>query len=215
MTNDIVIHKAFDYVRKLFSDDFSGHDFFHTQRVYNTACMIAEKEHAHLFTVQLAALLHDVDDIKLSPATHENLDNAVSFMQATGINTDTITDVCTIIRQISFVGTDSVIPDTLEGKCVQDADRLDAIGAIGIGRTFAFGGSHHRPMHDPASVPNTHMTAEQYRASHSTTIDHFYEKLLLLSGMMNTQTAKEMAAERDRFMRIFLDEFFCEWDGLR
>ena len=120
-----------------------------------------------------------------------------------------------VIRQVSFKGKDTVIPDTLEGKIVQDADRLDAIGAIGIARTFAFGGSRGRRMHEPGEEPNLHLDAAGMKNYQGTTVNHFYEKLLLLKNLMNTDEAKKIAEERDRYMREFLDEFYAEWDGQR
>ena len=157
--------------------------------------------------MQLAALLHDVDDVKLSPETHDTKKNAVRFMKNSGVDDKVIASVCKIIDEVSFAGTDSVVPSTLEGKCVQDADRLDAIGAIGIARTFAYGGSKGRRIHDPDIKPMTNMN------HNSTSINHFYEKLLLLKDMMNTETAKKMAMHRQAVMKEYLVEFMAEWEG--
>ena len=154
-----MIEQAKQYIQHVFARDFSGHDVFHTLRVLHLAEHIARKEGADLETVQLAALLHDVDDRKLSPETYPNQGNARAFLQSQGMHADKIEAICRIIAQISFKGTDTVAPDTLEGQCVQDADRLDAIGAIGIARTFAFGGSRNRKMYDPAEPPVTGMDA--------------------------------------------------------
>lgn len=176
------------------------------------ATTLAESESADVFVCQLSALLHDVDDRKLSADTAENLDNARSFLSKQGVDKKTENTICTIIRQISFKGTDSVVPDTLEGKCVQDADRLDALGAVGIARAFAYGGAHHRAMHNPEIKPNLNMNEQEYFASEGTTINHFYEKLFLLKDMINTESAKKIALQRDAFMRQFVDEFMSEWD---
>lgn len=186
---DMVIENAIKYVKQIFADDCSGHDYHHTMRGYRLAMQIAEQENADMLIVQLAALLHDVDD-------------------------KVIVSVCKIIDEVSFVGTDSVVPSTLEGKCVQDADRLDAIGAIGIARTFAYGGSKGRRIHDPDIKPMTNMNKADYNQNHnSTSINHFYEKLLLLKDMMNTETAKKMAMHRQAVMKEYLVEFMAEWEG--
>ena len=212
MTN--IINEAIQFVKNLFQNEYSGHDYFHTLRVYKTATKIAQKENADLIPVQLAALLHDVDDIKLSPETSEKKERAVGFLREHGVPEEEIATICTIIGEVSFKGTDSVVPVSTESKCVQDADRLDAIGAIGIARAFAYGGSRHRSMYDPAVKPALNMNEEEYRKSESTTINHFYEKLFLLKDMMNTATAKRIAEQREAFMRAYISQFMAEWDGL-
>jgi uncharacterized protein len=189
------------FAREFFAGDASGHDFSHTLRVYRMAVRIAAEEGADVNIVALAALLHDVDDRKLSPDTWEGLDNAVSFLRENGGQEDTIQAVTRIISRISFSG--GAVPDTIEGKCVQDADRLDAMGAIGIGRAFAFGGSRGRRMHDPEGKDRT------------TTIAHFYDKLLLLQDRMHTDTGRRLARQRHEYMKTFLEEFYWEWDGLQ
>lgn len=211
----MVIDDALGFVRNTFQDDYSGHDYFHTLRVYKMAERIAEQEHADLMTVQLAALLHDVDDIKLSPETYADKDRAVDFLRKHGISEEMIKTVCHIIGEVSFKGTDSTVPETIEGKCVQDADRLDAMGAVGIARAFAYGGNHHRILYDPEIKPAVNMNAEEYRNHVSTTINHFYEKLFQLKGLMNTDTAKKIAGQREDFMKIYLSQFLAEWDGIR
>lgn len=210
-----MIEAAKCYIEDVFAHDFSGHDAFHTLRVLKLAERIAAKEGADMEIVQLSALLHDVDDRKLSPETHENQGRARAFLQEQGLPAEKIEKICHIIAQISFKGSDTVSPDTLEGQCVQDADRLDAIGAIGIARTFAFGGSRGRKMYDPAEPPVTNMDAEAYAKNEGHTINHFYEKLLLLKDMMNTQTARAIAEKRHEYMEEFLQEFYAEWEGER
>lgn len=195
-----MIEKAIAYAKALFSGDSSGHDFDHTMRVYRMALRIAKEEGADMETVSLAALLHDVDDRKLSPQTWESKDNAVRFLQENGVEEGKIRTIVEMISQISF-SSGKGTPTTLEGKCVQDADRLDAVGAIGIGRAFAFGGSRGRVIHDPTGGDKT------------TTIQHFYDKLLLLKDLMNTSTARNLAQQRHEFMCAFLDQFYAEWDG--
>lgn len=209
-----LVQNATKFIKEIFQNDFSGHDFFHSMRVYRTAINIAEAEHADLEVVALAALLHDVDDRKLSPMTAEKKENAARFMCSQNVSESEIRQVCQIIDEVSFKGTDSVRPSTPEGKCVQDADRLDALGAIGIARTFAYGGSHHRAIHDPELPPRTAMNQAQYYSSKSTSLNHFYEKLFLLEGMMNTETGKAIARKRTQYMQQFVDEFLNEWDGL-
>ena len=197
-----MIKKAMDFARGIFAEDASGHDFDHTLRVYRMAVRIAEEEGADAQTVALAALLHDVDDRKLSPETWENKDRAAGFLRENGIDEGKISTILAIISQISFSAGNGR-PDTLEGCCVQDADRLDALGAIGISRTFAFGGSRGRRMHDPEWMDK------------GSSIQHFYDKLLLLKDRMTTETGRKLAVERDAFMRAFLDQFYAEWDGSR
>lgn len=212
--NTMIIENAIKYVHEIFARDFSGHDFYHTMRVCKTAIQIAVRENADILTVQLAALLHDVDDIKLSPTTYSVKKNAVDFMKQNKLSDEIINSVCKIIEEVSFAGTDSVVPSSIEGKCVQDADRLDAIGAVGIARAFAYGGNKGRKMYDPDIKPMTNMNKEQYRQNdNSTTINHFYEKLLLLKDMMNTETAKKIAERRHAFMQTYLDEFLAEWNN--
>lgn len=210
-----IINDALEFARDIFQGDDSGHDYFHTLRVYKMAVRIAERENADLTIVQLAALLHDVDDIKLSPETYENKDRAVGFLKRHDTPEAMIKTVCGIIGEVSFRGTDSAVPETIEGKCVQDADRLDAMGAIGIARAFAYGGNHHRIMHDPEIKPAVNMNADQYQRHISTTINHFYEKLFQLKALMNTDTAKRLAGQREDYMKRFLSEFLEEWEGIR
>lgn len=208
-----MIEAAKEYVKALFSGESSGHDYYHTYRVFQTASRLANREGADLQTVQLAALLHDVDDRKLFPNTYRTKANAREFLRGQGMKEEKIEQICQIIEEVSFKGTDCVVPASIEGKCVQDADRLDAMGAIGIARTFAFGGSRGREIYDPDSPPKENMDSEEYARSNGPTINHFYEKLLLLKDMINTETAKKLANDRHRYMEDYLAEFFAEWNG--
>ena len=208
----LIIDKCLEFVKDFFKNEYSGHDFYHTYRVYNIAKKIAVKEKANSEIVMLAALLHDVDDIKISPNTYENKDHARNFLKINNIDSNTINLICNIIDEISYKGTDSVIPTTIEGKIVQDADRLDAIGAIGIARAFAYGGNHNRVMYDSTIKPNLEMNEEEYRNHVSTTINHFYEKLFNLKDLMNTNTGKELAISKDEYMRDFVKRFLEEWE---
>ena len=208
----LIIDKCLEFVKDFFKNEYSGHDFYHTYRVYNIAKKIAVKEKANSEIVMLAALLHDVDDIKISPNTYKNKDHARNFLKINNIDSNTINLICNIIDEISYKGTDSVIPTTLEGKIVQDADRLDAIGAIGIARAFAYGGNHNRVMYDSTIKPNLEMNEEEYRTHVSTTINHFYEKLFNLKDLMNTNTGKKLAISKDKYMRDFVERFLEEWE---
>ena len=209
-----LIERAQTYVKNKFENEFSGHDYFHTLRVFKMATRLAEREGAEVETVQLAALLHDVDDRKISPSTYQVQMNARAFLSSNGVESQRIEQICQIIREVSF-GSNNSAPTTLEGQCVQDADRLDAIGAIGIARAFAYGGNHNRHMYHPDIRPNENMTKEEYLKSESTTINHFYEKLFKLTAMMNTKAAIQIAEARESYMKAFVAEFMDEWDGNR
>ena len=209
------VEKAMAFAREVFRDDSSGHDWYHTLRVYRLATFLAQQEGADVQTVQLAALLHDVDDRKLSPETYARKSRARGFLEENGVSADESARILRIIDEVSFRGTDSVRPESIEGQCVQDADRLDAMGAVGIARTFAYGGSRGRPIYDPEQPPQEVMDADAYVRRQSHSINHFYEKLLLLRDMMNTPTAKQLARERHRWLELFLEEFLAEWDGNR
>ncbi|HJJ39071.1 MAG TPA: HD domain-containing protein [Methanocorpusculum sp.] len=198
-------------IEKYFAGEYSGHDFWHTLRVYRNACMIAETEDCDKEIVAIASLLHDVDDVKLYHT--ENYAAARKIMTEEGIAADIQERVIEIISTISFKGADTVTPASIEGKIVQDADRLDALGAVGIARTFAYGGCKGRYLYDPAEKPRENMSEEEYRENKGTSINHFYEKLFLIKDMMNTETAQKIAKKRDAFMHEFIDEFFEEWNG--
>ncbi|MDO4753843.1 MAG: HD domain-containing protein [Bacillota bacterium] len=208
-----ILENAIAYVREIFIHDFSGHDFSHTMRVYRMATRLAEEEGADLFIVRLAALLHDIDDAKLSPETCTDKGRAISFMVRQSLDDSLQKKIITIVDEISFSGGNKKPPTTIEGMCVQDADRLDALGAVGIARAFAYGGSRGRQLYDPEIPPRDNMTESEYRKSNSTTVNHFYEKLFKLKDLMNTSTAKRIATQREKLMKQYLRAFLAEWNG--
>ena len=203
--------RAKEFARKIFEGDSSGHDIYHTIRVHDLARTICAQEGGDMDMVRLAALLHDVDDRKLFG--DNGFMNARTFMDSEFIPVEDQLFICDIISQVSFKGKDSVVPGTLEGKIVQDADRMDAIGAIGIARAFAYGGSKGRAMYVPGDAPKEGMSEKEYFSNQGTSVNHFHEKLLLLKDMMNTETAKRMAQHRHDYMVGYLDEFMSEWEG--
>lgn len=208
-----IIEKCKDYVKSILENESSGHDYWHTIRVFNLATTLQKIDGGNLKTIQLSALLHDVDDYKIFGDNAKTLPNANKFLNEHNVSEEEIKHINDIINSISFKGVDTKIPETLEGKIVQDADRLDAIGAIGIARTFAYGGNKGRTIHIPNCKHKENMTKEEYKKNEGTTINHFYEKLLLLEDMMNTSYAKELAHNRTEYMKEFLNEFYNEWDG--
>lgn len=206
------IEKAICFVKERFAKDASGHDAEHTFRVYRLAMKLNEKENGDPEIVALSSLLHDVDDRKLFDPSEEA---AKRFLESLGVPEGEKQAILKNIEEVSFKGSDSKTPDTIEGKIVQDADRLDALGAIGVARSFAYGGAHHRKLYDPKEPPILHMDDEAYKKHESTTINHFYEKLLLLEGMMNTEEGKRRAKKRSEYLKSFLEEFLEEWEGKR
>ncbi|CAG0959039.1 putative protein YedJ [Anaerolineales bacterium] len=214
MNQNDIIQKTVDFIKQEFGDDSSGHDWWHIYRVWKNAIAIWEREQADRFIVELAALLHDLDDWKFNESGDETPRRAIAWMESCGVEPQTIQAVRDIIMNVSFKGAQVENKmKTLEGFIVQDADRLDAIGAIGIGRAFAYGGYKNRPMHNPEAEKQMHATFEEYKNSKSATINHFYEKLLLLKYKMNTATAKKIAEGRHEVMLRFLQQFMLEWEG--
>ncbi|MCR5624648.1 MAG: HD domain-containing protein [Lachnospiraceae bacterium] len=199
-------------IKNFFAGDSSGHDYWHSLRVYNNAIRLAEDTECDKEIVSLAALLHDVDDAKIYHT--ENYENARRMMKEAGYGNDTVEMVVKIIGEISFRGEESIVPESIEGKIVQDADRLDAMGAIGIARTFAYGGYKNKELYNPEILPKTLIDSGSYLENDGSSINHFYEKLFKIKDMMNTEKAKEIAEERDLFMHKFLDEFMDEWEGI-
>lgn len=215
MTQQDIIQKTAEYIKGEFSGDSSGHDWWHIYRVWKNAVTICEQEKADAFIVELAALLHDLDDWKFNESGDETPLRAKAWLDSCSVETSIAEEVCEIITHISYKGANVENKmESLEGFIVQDADRLDAIGAIGIGRAFAYGGYKDRLMYDPESKPQLHATFEQYKNSKSATINHFHEKLLLLKDMMNTKTAKRIAEGRHQVMVDFLAQFMNEWEGM-
>ncbi|MFZ2025953.1 MAG: HD domain-containing protein [Microgenomates group bacterium] len=211
-----LIQKTVIFVQNQLNGEGSGHDWWHIYRVWTLAKKIAHAEGANMEIVELASLLHDIADRKLNNGDEEaGLKRVEAFLIGNGTDKKTIEDVLHIIETYSYTAhlKQKKGMDTLEGKVVQDADRLDAIGAIGIARTFNYGGHHSRPLYDPNLPLSTTVTAKDYTQSSSPTINHFYEKLLHLKGLMNTQTAKKMATSRHLFMEQYLKQFYMEWEG--
>jgi len=216
MTNAQVIQKTKDHVEKLFRSEGTGHDWWHMYRVWKLAKHIAAKEpKADTFIVELGALLHDIADWKFNDGDMEaGPRTARTWLESLEVDNEIIIKIEDIVRNVSFKGA-HVKQDmkSLEGRIVSDADKLDAMGAIGIARTFAYGGAHDTPIYDPDIKPVQHKTFEEYKNSKSHTINHFYEKLLLLKDKLYTQTAKAMADHRHEVMEAYLNEFYEEWEG--
>ncbi|WP_027379854.1 HD domain-containing protein [Chryseobacterium daeguense] len=209
-----LINNTVEFVKEKLEGAEAGHDWFHIERVWKLSKKIAETEECNQEVVELAALLHDIADPKFHHGD-ETIALQVSrdFLESQDASEELIEQVLFIIKNISFKNRGEV-PENLpvELKIVQDADRIDAIGAIGIGRTFNFGGYKNNPMYDPNIEPKLNMPKEEYKKSNGTTINHFYEKLLLLKDLMNTEKGKEIAGQRHDFMLKFLDQFYKEWN---
>lgn len=218
--NENIIQETIKFVKDKLKDAESGHDWFHIERVWKNSLLISEGEiinhpEINLTVIQLGALLHDIADHKFHGGD-ETVGPKVAgeFLQSLSVEKDTISAVCDIILKISFKGSTSKNEmESLEGKIVQDSDRLDAIGAIGIARTFSYGGFRNRQMYDPSEKPNMNMDWETYKNNKGHTINHFYEKLLLIKDRMNTETGKKLAEKRHEYMTGFLDQFYSEWEG--
>jgi uncharacterized protein len=217
MNQETVIQKSAAFVKETLSDAEGGHDWWHIYRVWNTARYIARHEQANHFIVELGALFHDIADSKFHDG-NETIGPAITrkFLLSLDVGAAVIDHVVKIIEHISFKGGHEPVKfRSPELDIVRDADRLDAMGAIGIARTFNYGGHKHRLIYDPTVPPNMTMNAEEYKRSSAPTINHFYEKLLLLKDLMNTHTGKELASERHAFMEQFLKQFFMEWKAVK
>lgn len=215
MNRSDILARTAEHVRNLLNGDSAGHDWWHIDRVRSVALTIAREENADLFLVELAALLHDVADWKFAGGDEAAGPAAArKWLESLEVDEPIIDHVCRIIGQLSFKGAGVATPmDSLEGACVQDADRLEALGAIGIARTFAYGGWKGQALHDPNLPPQPHGTFTEYKQNKGTTINHFYEKLLLLQDRMNTDAGKRLAQARHEFMERYLEQFFAEWNG--
>lgn len=216
MNTSDLINKTILFVKLQLQNAEGGHDWFHIERVYKNAMLIAKDEQCDLLIVQLGALLHDIADSKF-----HNGDETVGprmareFLGQQNVAEEIIVHVVSIIQNISFKGGNFERKfSSIELDIVQDADRLDALGAIGIARAFNYGGFKNRVLYDPEITPQSNMSKEEYKNSNSPTLNHFYEKLLLLKDKMNTVTGKKIALERHKYMENFLSQFYSEWEGL-
>ncbi|WP_324067342.1 MAG: HD domain-containing protein [Flavobacterium sp.] len=210
-----LINNTILFVKNQLTNAEGGHDWFHIERVYKNALLIAEEEDCDITIVKLGALLHDIADSKFHDGDEKiGPKTARIFLESQNVSENIISHVISIIENISFKGGNFEKKfNSKELEIVQDADRLDAIGAIGIARTFNYGGFKNRPLYNPNIQPNLNMSKEEYKNSESPTLNHFYEKLLLLKDKMNTETGKKIAQKRHDFMITYLSQFYAEWDG--
>ncbi|MDR3558861.1 MAG: HD domain-containing protein [Candidatus Pacebacteria bacterium] len=213
MNKKEIIKKTISFARKKLENGESGHDWQHTERVQKMALKLAKEETADMFVVEMSALLHDVFDHKFFDEKLAQ-EKIKEFLEQFKLDKNIESHIESIVANISFKGAKVKNQiSTLEGKIAQDADRLDAIGAIGIARVFSYGAHADRPFYDPKIKPVSHTSPEKYKNAKSTSINHFYEKLLLLKNRMNTKTAKRIAKNRHEFMKKYLKQFFDEWEG--
>ncbi len=214
MVNEVIINRTIDFVKLTLREAEGGHDWWHIYRVWKLSKRIADSEDVNLLVVELGALLHDIADYKFYNGNEEIGPRiAKEFLESLNLDEDIINQVVEIIRNISFKGTLNRKFISKELNVVQDADRLDAMGAIGIARTFNYGGFKGRELYNPEVKPKLNMSKEEYIKNNSPTINHFYEKLLILKNGMNTKTGKKLAEHRHKFMEDFLKEFYREWNG--
>jgi len=219
MNNTELVEATIAFVKETLGHAEAGHDWFHTQRVFKNALLLAKDEKVDVLVVSLGALLHDIADSKFNKGDETvGPRMAREFLGSLEVKQKTIDQVCYIIENISFknsIGREKDANHPLELQLVQDADRLDAIGAIGIARAFHYGGFKNRKLYDPDIPPNLKLSKEAYKKSDSPTINHFYEKLLLLKDKMNTEAGKNIASERHDFLLKYLEQFYAEWNGDR
>jgi len=211
----VTVDKTVQMVKEKLSGEATGHDFFHIVRVQKLAMRLAVEEGADAYVVELAALLHDIADWKFHDGDLEAGPKvAQEWLLSLGESQATIDKVKSIIKEVSYKGAGvKTEPASVEGKVVQDADRLDALGAIGIARTFAYGGRFERPIYDPDQPPVMHKSFEEYKNAKGSTLNHFYEKIFLLKDRLNTRSARAIAEERHRFVEEFVERFLLEWEG--
>jgi uncharacterized protein len=214
MNKSEILNNTVEIVKQKLKDAEAGHDWFHIERVWKNARKIAQTENCDIFIVEIAALLHDIADSKFNDGNEEiGPETAKNILESLNLDEESINNVVQIIRNISFKGGHKYSDfNSVELQIVQDADRLDAIGAIGIARAFNYGGFKNRTLYDPEIKPDLNMSKEAYKKSAAPTINHFYEKLLLLKDLMNTESGKKLAEERHLFMEQFLDQFYKEWN---
>jgi len=214
MNEGEIIQKTAEFIYDHFKYESSGHDWFHIDRVRKMATSIGASEGCNLFVVEMAALLHDLDDWKLSGSESIIGFRSKSWLEKLSVDPDVSSQILQIIAEVSYKGAGTETPvSSVEASVVQDADRLDAMGAIGIARTFAYGGHKNRLIYEPSVPPVMHKDFAEYQKSSEPTINHFYEKLLLLKDRMNTETAKTIAKGRHQFMEEYLTRFYEEWDA--
>ena len=216
MDNEDIINQTANYVRQALAGAEAGHDWWHVKRVWVNAKLIGKEEPVNIFIVELAALLHDIADSKFHDGDEEVGPRVASqFLKSLNVDEPLIEHVQQIIRHMSFKSTfDEVSFHSQEMEVVQDADRLDAMGAIGIARAFTYGGYKGRELYNPEVLPNLNMSKQEYKNTSAPTINHFYEKLLLLKNKMNTITGRQLAGQRHQFMLQYLEQFYGEWNGV-
>jgi uncharacterized protein len=219
MNQEKIIANTITFVKDTLKNAEGGHDWFHIERVFKNAILISREEKVDIFIVSLAALLHDIADAKFYNGDETVGPRIASeFLVKQDISKNIIEHIVNIIKYISFKNSFEKGAKTFNSKelqVVQDADRLDAIGAIGIARCFNYGGFKNRSLYDPEIIPNLNMTREDYKKTTAPTINHFYEKLLLLKAQMNTPSGKKIATQRHDFMELYLKQFYDEWNGLK
>tara|TARA_B110000091_G_scaffold193686_1_gene218886 strand:+ start:2949 stop:3653 length:705 start_codon:yes stop_codon:yes gene_type:complete len=217
MNKELILKNTIEFVKKELKNAEGGHDWFHVERVFKNTILISKDEDVNVFVVSLSALLHDIADSKFYNGDESiGPKLALDFLESQGVTKEISTHVVHIINHISFKNSfnnKDLIFNSKELEVVQDADRLDAIGAIGIARCFNYGGFKNRPLYDPEIEPNLNMSKEEYKQSTAPTLNHFYEKLLLLKDKMNTHSGKQIALERHQFMEKYLKQFYSEWNG--